>query len=61
MRIPGKSLVFFLALALVFVLSLANTAFCGDIILNDLESKPVNLSSLAGKPSVLFFWSTWCP
>lgn len=36
-------------------------ALAGDIILNDLESKPVNLSSLTGKPSVLFFWTTWCP
>ncbi|MFA6130226.1 MAG: TlpA disulfide reductase family protein [Candidatus Omnitrophota bacterium] len=59
MRIRGKSLVLFLAL--VFVLSSANTAFCGDIILNDLESKPVNLSSLTGKPAILFFWTTWCP
>ncbi|MFA4992798.1 MAG: TlpA disulfide reductase family protein [Candidatus Omnitrophota bacterium] len=59
MRISGKSAAFFLAL--VFVLSFANTVFCGDLVLNDLGSKPVNLSSLTGKPSILFFWTTWCP
>lgn len=59
MRISGKSAVFFLAL--VFALSFTNTVFCGDLILNDLGSKPVNLSSLTGKPSILFFWTTWCP
>ena len=61
MRKPGKTAIFFLSLTMFLVLGLANTAFCGDLILNDLKSNPVNLSSLAGKPTILFFWTTWCP
>lgn len=36
-------------------------ASAGDIILNDLNGKTVNLSGCKGKPVVLFFWTTWCP
>jgi len=61
MRKPGKTAIFLLSLTMLLVLGLANTAFCGDLVLNDLKSNPVNLSSLGGKPSVLFFWTTWCP
>lgn len=32
----------------------------GDIILNDLKGKAVNLSDYKGKPTILFFWTTWC-
>ena len=31
-----------------------------EIGLNDLDGKPVNLASLAGKVVVLDFWATWC-
>ncbi|MDD5561914.1 MAG: TlpA disulfide reductase family protein [Candidatus Omnitrophica bacterium] len=61
MRIAIKGAVIFLTLALILVSGFISTASAGDIILNDLESKPVNLSKLAGKPSILFFWTTWCP
>ena len=61
MRKPGKCGVFSLALILGLALNFVNPAFAADIVLNDLQSQPANLSSLAGKPTVLFFWTTWCP
>ena len=61
MRKSRKTAAIFLALTVILTLSFAHTALAGDIVLNDLESKPVNLSSLAGKPAILFFWTTWCP
>jgi len=30
------------------------------IVLNDLQGVPVNLS-LINQPTILFFWTTWCP
>ncbi|MBU0548349.1 MAG: TlpA family protein disulfide reductase [Candidatus Omnitrophica bacterium] len=59
MRMLGKAGIFFLAI--IMLLGFTYTAFCGDLILNDLESRPANLSNLAGKPAILFFWTTWCP
>lgn len=36
--------------------------FAPDFTLNDVRTgKPVSLSSLRGKPVVLYFWGTWCP
>ena len=32
-----------------------------DIVLNDLQGVPVSLSSLKNNPTILFFWTTWCP
>jgi peroxiredoxin len=61
MRKPGKCSIFSLALILGLALNFVNPAFAADIVLNDLQSQPANLSSLAGKPTVLFFWTTWCP
>jgi len=61
MRKPGKCGIFSLALILGLVLNFVNPVFAADIVLNDLQSQPANLSSLAGKPTVLFFWTTWCP
>ncbi len=42
------------------VLGFSKAACAGDIILNDLDGKAVNLSSYNGKPTILFFWTTWC-
>jgi len=50
-----------LGLTLVLVLVFSGTARASDIVLNDLESKPVNLSLVTGKLTILFFWTTWCP
>ncbi len=61
MRKPGKCGILSLALILGLALNFINPAFAADIVLNDLQSQPANLSSLAGKPTVLFFWTTWCP
>ncbi|MDD5129250.1 MAG: TlpA disulfide reductase family protein [Candidatus Omnitrophica bacterium] len=58
---PLKCGMFSFALSLILALGFVDTAFAGDIILNDLQSKPVNLSVTSGKPSILFFWTTWCP
>ena len=60
MRLSGKVGIFFL-IVFFLVIGFANSAFCSDLVLNDLKSKPVNLSNLAGKPAILFFWTTWCP
>jgi len=57
----GKCGVFLLMLTLAFGLVFANAAFAADIVLDDLQSQPANLSNLAGKPTVLFFWTTSCP
>lgn len=32
-----------------------------DFTLNDLQGKPLSLSSLRGKYVILDFWGTWCP
>ena len=61
MRNLGKAGIFLFLITMILILSFANTAFCGGLILNDLESKPVNLSTLSGKPAILLFWTTWCP
>ena len=61
MRMPEKARIFFLTIIVLFVLGFTNSAFCKDLILNDLKSNPVNLSVQTGKPSILFFWTTWCP
>ena len=31
-----------------------------DFTLNDLDGKPLRLSSLRGKPVLINFWATWC-
>ncbi len=46
---------------IVLALGLSNQASAGEIILNDLSGKRFEVSSLKGKPTVLFFWTTWCP
>ncbi|MDD2752831.1 MAG: TlpA disulfide reductase family protein, partial [Candidatus Omnitrophica bacterium] len=60
MRKTRKAAIF---LVLIVILSsgFANTVLAGDIVLNDLESRRVDLSGLTGRPSILFFWTTWCP
>ncbi|MDD5466010.1 MAG: redoxin domain-containing protein [Candidatus Omnitrophica bacterium] len=42
------------------VLGFSNKASAADIILSDLNGKAVNLSNYNGKPTILFFWTTWC-
>lgn len=32
-----------------------------DFTLTTLDGKPVQLSSLRGKPVIINFWATWCP
>ena len=32
-----------------------------DIVLNDLQGVSVSLSSFKNSPTILFFWTTWCP
>ena len=32
-----------------------------ELVLNDLEGRPVRLSDFAGKTVVLEFWASWCP
>ena len=60
MRISTKGVIF-LTVMFILVLGIASTAFCGDLILNDLKSTQANLSIQTGKPTILFFWTTWCP
>lgn len=61
MRFFKKSRIAVLAVLILLVLGFSNEAPAGDIILNDLNGKTVNLSSYSGKPTILFFWTTWCP
>lgn len=51
----------FSAILIFPALCFINTAAASDIILNDLKGSPVNLSSPKNKPTILFFWTTWCP
>lgn len=50
-----------LVILIFLVLGSFPEAFAADIILHDLNGKAVNLSSCQGKPTILFFWTTWCP
>lgn len=61
MRIFKKSSLFLAIILFLFALSFIKTAIAQEIVLNDLNANPVNLSSFQGKPAILFFWTTWCP
>lgn len=61
MPIFKKSRLFWAMILFLFVLSFIKTAIAQEIVLNDLNANPVNLSSFQGKPVILFFWTTWCP
>ncbi|MDD5477867.1 MAG: TlpA disulfide reductase family protein [Candidatus Omnitrophica bacterium] len=56
-----KNRILVLVILILLVLGFSKTASAGDIILNDLDGKAVDLSSYNGKPTILFFWTTWCP
>ena len=50
-----------LVLLVSLFLSFSKEARAADIILHDLNAKAVNISSYIGKPTILLFWTTWCP
>ena len=50
-----------ISLSVILILTFVTSALASDIILNDLNGKSVNLSSYKNKPTILFFWTTWCP
>ncbi|MFA5092588.1 MAG: TlpA disulfide reductase family protein [Candidatus Omnitrophota bacterium] len=58
MKFSIKSRIF---LSVILILTFVTSALASDIILNDLNGKSVNLSSYKNKPTILFFWTTWCP
>ena len=57
MRSFIKSRIF---LSAILILALVTTALASDVILSDLNDKPVNLSSYKNKPMILFLWTSWC-
>ena len=61
MRISKRGAIFLPALFIFLVLGFTQRCAAQDIILNDLQSNPVNLSSYKGRPTILFFLTTWCP
>ncbi|MDO8488966.1 MAG: TlpA disulfide reductase family protein [Candidatus Omnitrophota bacterium] len=61
MQFSKKSGILILVILICLVFGFFNKASAGDIILNDLNGKTANLSNYNGKPTILFFWTTWCP
>ena len=61
MRMPREGAIFLSTVLIFLVLGLTDMALAQDIILDELNAKPVNLSGYKGKPAMLFFWTTWCP
>jgi len=61
MYLSRKGSVSLLTVLILLVFGFTNLIFAQDIILKDLESQPVNLSRYKGNPTILFFWTTWCP
>ncbi|MFA4854902.1 MAG: TlpA disulfide reductase family protein [Candidatus Omnitrophota bacterium] len=57
---PRKGAIFLSTVLIFLVLGLTNMALAQDIILDELNAKPVNFSGYKGKPAMLFFWTTWC-
>lgn len=52
--------VFFPAILIFLFLSFGSSGASADIILDSLDGSPVNLSGVAGRPAIIFFWTTWC-
>ncbi len=61
MHMPRKGAIFLSTVLISLALGLTDMALAQDIILDELNAKPVNLSGYKGKPAILFFWTTWCP
>ncbi|MFH1191035.1 MAG: TlpA disulfide reductase family protein [Candidatus Omnitrophota bacterium] len=61
MQIFRKFRVWLFTGLIFLVLGFAKEALAGDIILNDLSGKAVNVSTFNGHPAILFFWTSWCP
>jgi len=59
-NILRKNKLLFFAMLVSLILSLSGVVFAQNPILNDLDGKPVDISSYQGKPVMLFFWTTWC-
>jgi len=38
----------------------ANPEAKNDIIIKDLNGRPVNVTGQKGRPAILMFWTTWC-
>ena len=55
-----KFIVYLPLVLILLVLSFRSSVLAADIILKDLHGQEVNLSSENGKPTILFFWTTWC-
>lgn len=61
MQISRKFRVWLFTVLIFLALGFTREALAGDIILNDLSGRAVNVSTLKGHPVILFFWTSWCP
>lgn len=50
----------FVAAALAFLV-LAAPAGAEGVVLTDLDGKTTDIAAFKGKPTLFFFWTSWCP